>query len=254
MKTPIARIEQQFGLLRSQALQLWNPFQRRKLVRFYQQFIPQNALCFDIGAHLGNRIDAWLTFESEIVALDPQPLCYKYMKRNFGHHSNVTILPQAVGKEKGRMDLHISHLYPTVSTLSNEKWRKALNDASNASVTWDETIQVDVTTLDDLIAEFGVPHFCKIDVEGFETKVIKGLSQPIPMLSFEFLSTRQKQRINCIQHLQSLGNYEYNWSEGDSLQLELEEWVNVDVLLESIRRYGNHLFSGDIYARLILND
>jgi len=253
MKKPIARLEQQFGLWRSQALQLWNPFQRRKLIRFYQQFIPEKSLCFDIGAHLGNRIDAWLALDTHIIALDPQPLCYKYLEKNFGRKPNVTVLPKAAGKEVGKMEMHVSHLYPTVSTMSGNKWREALNNASNATVTWDETIEVEVTTLDQLIAQYGIPQFCKIDVEGFEPKVLKGLSKEIPMLSFEFLSTMQKKRITCIKHLQSIGNYEYNWSEGDSYELELENWVNADVLLESIRRYGNHLFSGDIYCRIKKN-
>jgi FkbM family methyltransferase len=254
MKTPFDRLEQQFGILRSQAMYYWNPFQRQKLIRFYQQFIPKGSLCFDIGAHLGNRLDAWLTFDSQIVALDPQPLCYRYLQRHFGKKSNVTILPVAAGRELGKMDLHVSHLYPTVSTLSGNKWRKALNDASEASVTWDETVEVEVTTLDLLIEKYGLPYFCKIDVEGFETKVLKGLTQPIPMLSFEFLSTRQKSRVTCLKHLNSLGDYTYNWSEGDSYQLELEKWVDANVLLENIRRKGNQLFSGDIYARRLKVD
>ena len=67
MRSPIAQLEQQFGMLRSQAMYYWNPFQRRKLIRFYQQFIPTGALCFDIGAHLGNRLDAWLALDTQIV-------------------------------------------------------------------------------------------------------------------------------------------------------------------------------------------
>ena len=34
--------------------------------------------------------------------------------------------------------------------------------------------------------EFGKPAFCKIDVEGYEYKVIKGLSEPLNTVSFEF--------------------------------------------------------------------
>jgi FkbM family methyltransferase len=108
------------------------------------------------------------------------------------------------------MDLQVSHLYPTVSTLSGNKWRKALNDASEASATWIETVEVEVTTLDLLIKKHGLPYFCKIDVEGFETKVLKGLSQPIPILSFEFLSTRHKSRVTCLKYLNSQGDYTDN--------------------------------------------
>ncbi|MEZ4639278.1 MAG: FkbM family methyltransferase [Caldilineaceae bacterium] len=47
--------------------------------------------------------------------------------------------------------------------------------ADFAHVTWDEAIDVPVITLDSLIAQHGVPVFCKIDVEGFEHAVLQGL-------------------------------------------------------------------------------
>jgi len=250
MKTPIAHLEQRFGLLRSQAIQ-WNPFRRRKLVKFYKQIIPQGSLCFDVGAHLGNRIDAWLALQTKIVALDPQPLCFKYLKRHFGKHQDVTILSKAAGAALGNMKMHISHLYPTISTLSGDEWQNALKKASNASIHWDESIDVEVITLDKLIDNYGMPHFCKIDVEGFETDVLKGLSKNINTLSFEFLSTMPEKSKECISMIQALGNYEFNWSEGDTYQFEFKKWQNVNVLLQNIESKGDHLFSGDIYAKLL---
>ena len=45
---------------------------------------------------------------------------------------------------------------------------------------------VKVTTLDDEIKKYGAPSFCKIDVEGLEVDVLRGLSSPIKMISFEY--------------------------------------------------------------------
>ena len=43
-----------------------------------------------------------------------------------------------------------------------------------------------VTTLDKLIEQYEVPSFIKIDVEGYELEVLKGLTRLVPALSFEF--------------------------------------------------------------------
>jgi FkbM family methyltransferase len=47
------------------------------------------------------------------------------------------------------------------------------------------SMTVPVTTLDKAIDEFGVPTFCKIHVEGFESDALKGLSKPIPLLALD---------------------------------------------------------------------
>ena len=251
MNEQIAKWEQQFGLLRSKAIRYWNPFTRRRLMRFYSQFVQPNSLTFYIGAHLGDRLDAWRGLQSKVIALDPQPLCYNYLKRNFGNDEEVVILPHAVGKSIGRMKMHISSHYPTVSTLANQDWRMALNNASNAEVTWDKEVEVEVTTLDFLIEKYGLPDFCKIDVEGYEVKVLEGLSQPIPSLSFEFLSTMPEGRKRCFELLDNLGSYQYNWAKEEDRDLFFKEYTDVYTLLESIEASGSQAFSGDIYAKQI---
>jgi FkbM family methyltransferase len=45
---------------------------------------------------------------------------------------------------------------------------------------WNDELEVPMRTLDELIREYGVPDFCKIDVEGYEFGVIQGLSRPNP--------------------------------------------------------------------------
>lgn len=246
---PTSNIRAQLGLLRSKIMYIWRPLQRRRLQKFYQKLLPKDSLCFDIGAHLGNRIDAFVELGAQVIAVEPQPRCLDYLNR-FNDHESVIILPKAVGASPGKATLHISHLTPTVSTLAEKSWRNQLNDKSDMPVHWEETLEVPLITLDQLIEAYGTPDFCKIDVEDYEAEVLKGLSQPIPLLSFEFFTWTPQRTQECLQLLNNLGNYQYNWSVGESMQMQADTWMDAATLTQTISSSKKE-FSGDIYAQLV---
>jgi hypothetical protein len=72
---------------------------------------------------------------------------------------------------------------------------------------WPSKEMVQVTTLDNLIAQFELPRFCKIDAEGYELKILKGLSQPIRFIQFEYVPPFREQVIECIGVLSGLGTH-----------------------------------------------
>ncbi len=236
------------GLLRSKLMYYWKPFNRRRLRKFYQTFIPANSLCFDIGAHLGNRVDAFASLGARVIAVEPQPLCLEYLEKRFGKIPAVTIIPKAVGAVPGKAVLHISQLTPTVSTLANKEWRKALQESSHIQVDWEDQIEVELITLDQLIETYGLPHFCKIDVEDYEAEVLKGLSHAIPVISFEFFTWTPKRTEECIQLLEALGKYEYNWSKGEQQKMASAIWLSASDLRSQFQEITDR-FSGDVYAR-----
>ena len=59
------------------------PFNRRRLKGFYSGFIGKGDLVFDIGAHLGNRSEAWLALGARVIAAEPQPICVQYLQKRF---------------------------------------------------------------------------------------------------------------------------------------------------------------------------
>ena len=74
--------------------------------------------------------------------------------------------------------------------------------------------------------EFGKPVFCKIDAEGYEYKVLKGLSEPIDLVSFEFTPTSEfiDSAINAIRYLSDIGKATFNYTRGEPLSFALKKW------------------------------
>lgn len=236
------------GLMRSLAIYYGQPWKQRAMRRLYAQFMGPGDLCFDVGAHVGNRLSIWAGLGARVVAVEPQPLCMAFLQRAYGHRAGVTLVAEAVGAQPGVQTLHISPANPTVSTLSPSWIETVQRDPSFAGVRWEETIPTPVTTLDGLIERFGRPAFCKIDVEGYEEQALAGLSQSIPALSFEYLAATRTSALACIRRLESLGRYEYNWSPGESQRLQALRWLDAGGMAEVLA--GLEAGSGDVYARL----
>jgi hypothetical protein len=107
-----------------------------------------------------------------------------------------------------------------------------------------------VTTLDELIKTHGEPAFCKIDVEGFEAEVLRGLSRPLRALSFEYLPQAHDAGLAALDLVRSLGDYEYNYSPIETMRFASEAWLPADQLVTLLDRFRPAGRSGDVYARL----
>ena len=237
------------GLIRSLAI-YWRPGRRRGLKRLYRPMVGPGDLVFDVGAHLGDRSAAFAALGARVVALEPQPRLLPWLRRLVGGDERITVRGEAVGRSVGRASLSISRRTPTVSTLA-DGWRKKLSEDNPGfrSVRWDRVEEVPVTTLDGLIAEFGVPRFCKIDVEGYEAEALAGLSEPLEGVSVEFVSGGLEVAIACVRRLEELGVYEYNAVPGERRDFAFERWVTSGQIMEWLEAGARRrVFRGPIRA------
>ena len=247
-----------WGIGRSLAIYHGIPWRHRQLVRFYREFLRPGDLAFDIGAHVGNRVRAWRKLGATVVAVEPQPDCLRVLRLLFGRDTGVTIVPGAVGARPGRAQLGISTATPTVSSMSRDWMQSVSADQGFAGVRWDRTVEVDVATLDDLVAQHGRPAFCKIDVEGFEADVLAGLTRPVPALSFECLPAAYDAALDVLAMVnrlgESAGGYRFNYSPVETMRFVSDHWLDTAELVRLLAARRPLGRSGDVYARLVQPD
>ena len=219
------------------------------MLEYYSQFIPRGALCFDVGANIGNRVKIFLKLQASVVAVEPQDECAKILRAAFRNSHRLTVVQKALGESEGEAELMISNAN-TITSLSPE-WVRAVRESGRFSeYSWDARQVVPVTTLDRLMEEYGVPSFIKVDVEGYEYQVVRGLSQPVKTLSLEFTPEFIDSTFRCIDHLQRLGEIRLNYSVGETMRLALTEWVapqEMVAILSSFR--DDTAVFGDVYVQ-----
>lgn len=219
-----------------------------KMSAFYSQFISPGDLCFDVGANIGNRTRIFVRLGARVVAIEPQPNCVSVLKRFLGSNSDVLIENCAVGAEDGTGRIRINR-GTTISSMSTE-WINAVRKSGRfGDEEWSTTIDVPMTTLDTLIDKYGVPNFIKIDVEGFEVEVIRGLSSRVDVISIEFTPEIINSTYLSIDHLLQLGDLEFNLSLGESMMLISDRWFDIETLYQKLSGYTSSNVFGDVYIR-----
>lgn len=240
--SPLYGVIKWFRIRRSAVL--WTAHDR-EMLKFYSQFISRGTLCFDVGANIGNRVKIFLKLQANVVAIEPQNDCVKTLRVGYGNNQHLTIVQKAIGESEGEAEIMISDAN-AISSLSPE-WVEAVRKSGRFNeYSWNMKQIVPMTTLDGLIKQYGIPSFIKVDVEGFEYQVIKGLSQPVSALSLEFTPEFIESTFMCIDHLQRLGDIQLNYSLGETMQFVLAKWATPQ---EMVGILSNLRDVGDMYVR-----
>lgn len=140
-------------------------------ITFISELLAKRGSCtvIDVGANIGWHTISWAKACPliNLCAFEPSRNTVKYLKENIalnGVSKQVSVFEQAVSEECG-MQYFYDCSDNAYSSLKDTK-RKAVK----------ERYEVKVTTIDDFVASSGITNlqFIKIDVEGFETEVLKG--------------------------------------------------------------------------------
>jgi len=209
---------------------------RTKQVRFYENLLrgfQNRCLVFDIGANHGTKTDIFLRLGARVIAVDPDETNQQALKEAFLQYRvnprAVTIIGKAVSDKVATETLWIDEPGSAKNTLS-PKWVQALRNDKNRfghQLRFGEAKQIETTTLDQLIEAYGAPFFIKIDVEGHELSVLRGLRCPVPYVSFEVnLPDFLEEGLRCVELLQRLAkNGRFNYTVDCERGVALDRWL-----------------------------
>jgi FkbM family methyltransferase len=215
--------------------------------RLHGDFVKSGDLVFDVGAHVGDRVASFRRLGARVVAIEPQRAMVRALRLLYGRDRSVTIEAIAVGRQPGRARMLINSDNPAVSSVSSAFVTAADGAPGWETQRWSEFAEVEVTTLDVLIARHGVPAFIKLDVEGFEAEALFGLSRAVRALSFEFTTIQPDVALACIERCTAMGYARFNAALGES-QTMIGEWVDGREIARWLSALPQAANSGDIYA------
>lgn len=137
----------------------------------YGGIVKEGDVVLDLGANIGY----YALMESRLVgrdgtvyAVEPSPVNYQVLRENIelNGYNNIQTFNLAMGETVGKAEMFIS---------DRSNWSRLVDKDLDDSI--NETITVDVSTVDDFIKDRPMPNFIRMDVEGYEIKILRGMKE-----------------------------------------------------------------------------
>lgn len=150
------------------------------------------GLCLDVGAAIGHTARKMRRRSpgSRVIAFEPFPANWPHFEKIHNTDPQVSLVKAAVGDRPARLRFAC----PQQIDASSERWSEFVGGSSIGKVSADGDIEVPSVTIDDTLGNAEV-LFCKIDVQGYERKVLEGAqhalnARRIKILLIEFMLYR----------------------------------------------------------------
>jgi FkbM family methyltransferase len=166
-----------------------------------------SGLIYDVGLHKGEDSEFYLSKGFSVVAIEAAPeLCELTSSRLrcYLKTGQLIILNKAIAAQKGPTSLFVSKEFSEWST-TKRSWAEWYLETKKGLFT---EITVPGVPFAEVLAEFGVPYYLKVDIEGADILCLRALQQCRSrprFVSIESARTSWKELNNEMSLFQSLG-------------------------------------------------
>lgn len=184
-------------------------------------------ILFDIGANRGEATWQALYVKNfdKVIALECAPKMYSLLARNFVIEPAVIPLCLAVSDSVGQTIEFYECIEDGLSTL-NKDW--LTSDQMRYNGKEFKIITATTCTIDWLAEQYGEPDLIKIDVEGAEWSVFRGMTKYHGKLAFEWVTETIEEHYDQLQYLKTLGYTKVGPQFIEQHLQEPKEWFSID--------------------------
>jgi FkbM family methyltransferase len=128
----------------------------------------RDDLIYDVGAHNGADSAFYLSQNYKVLAIEASPLLAEKLRARFKREiddGRYTLLEVGVADEDGTAEFWLSDV---TEWSSFDRSVAALDGTSHRS------IQIPIRKFASIVEQFGVPHYCKVDIEGNDACCLRG--------------------------------------------------------------------------------
>jgi len=128
-------------------------------------------IVLDIGANIGYYaiMESRLVGETGcVLAVEPSPKNFDLLNENIRLNSvrNIKTYNLAMGETNGKAEMYISN---------RSNWSRLVDKDLNDTI--NETVVLDISTVDEFIKDRPLPTFVRMDVEGYEINILRGMKK-----------------------------------------------------------------------------
>jgi FkbM family methyltransferase len=212
-------------------------------IDFYRSLLRSfgdRAVVFDVGANVGDKAEVFRRTACCVVCCEPDASGARFLRQRFARDPKVTVLESAVSETEGTLTFLRFEGRSALNTV-NAKWAELLCDQDHPRFERaqkpPQSVAVTSVTLDGLIARYGVPSYVKIDVEGHENVVLRGLTRKVPLLSFEVnLPEFREEALDCIACLEAIHPAaRFNYTVGTRATHFGGNWISATAFAQWLR-------------------